>query len=211
MTEAPVVLGFDTSGPYCAASLIKGPLIIANRHEDMARGQAEHLFPLLEEMMQSAGYAWRDLTAIGVGIGPGNFTGIRISVAAARGLSLSLGVPAVGVDSFEAACLGLERPITALVDARRDRVYRRSFPGDGPVLTSVDALRDTRVTGSGAPLAAEACGAEVIPGVYPIAEAIARIAQSRFSSATDAPAPLYIRPADAAPSKLSAPVLLDDG
>ena len=56
-----------------------------------------------------AGVAWRDLSAIGVGTGPGNFTGIRISVAAARGLALSLGVPAVGLDAVSGRAEQLRR------------------------------------------------------------------------------------------------------
>ena len=59
----------------------------------MARGQAERLVPMLEEMLAEAGLGWRDLDALGVCTGPGNFTGIRISVSAARGLALALDVP----------------------------------------------------------------------------------------------------------------------
>ena len=210
MTDMPIILGFDTSGPYCAAALIKGPLIIANRHEDMARGQAEHLFPMLEEMLASSRYRWQDLTAIGVGIGPGNFTGIRISVAAARGLSLSLGIPAVGVTTLDAASFGVERPVTAVVDARRDRVYARDYPGEAPVLVPLEDLRAAHVTGPAAELAAAQCGADIRPGIYPVAEAIARIARQRFADTTEPPAPLYIRPADAAPSRDEPPVILDD-
>ena len=95
-------LGFDTSAAHCAAALLQGDRLLAQAHEDMARGQAERLFPLLGELLAGAGVDWRDLSVIGCGTGPGNFTGIRISVAAARGLSLSLGVPAVGVTVTEA-------------------------------------------------------------------------------------------------------------
>ncbi|MDA7429324.1 tRNA (adenosine(37)-N6)-threonylcarbamoyltransferase complex dimerization subunit type 1 TsaB [Primorskyibacter aestuariivivens] len=210
MTSDPIILGFDTSGPYCAAALIKGPLIISNRHDDMARGQAEHLFPMLEEMLLSSGSRWQDLSAIGVGIGPGNFTGIRISVAAARGLSLSLGIPAVGVTAFDAASLGVERPVTAVVDARRDRVYARDYPGEAPVLVTLDDLRAAHVTGPAAEIAAQHCGADIRQSPYPVAEAIARVARQRFPETSDPPAPLYIRPADAAPARDLPPVILDD-
>ncbi|MEF9603437.1 tRNA (adenosine(37)-N6)-threonylcarbamoyltransferase complex dimerization subunit type 1 TsaB, partial [Paracoccus sp. PXZ] len=108
-------LGFDTSAAHCAAALLQDDRVLVQRHEDMARGQAERLFPLLEELLAEAGVAWRDLSAIGCGIGPGNFTGIRISVAAARGLALSLGIPAVGVSVTEAAAHGLPRPCRVAV------------------------------------------------------------------------------------------------
>jgi len=80
-----LVLGFDTSAAHCAAALLAGERVLACRAEEMGRGQAERLMPLLEEVLESGGVTWRKLARIGVGTGPGNFTGIRISVAAARG------------------------------------------------------------------------------------------------------------------------------
>ena len=86
-SDAPLVLGFDTSAAHCAAALLSGGTCLAARHEEMAKGQAERLMPLIAELLEEAGAATGDLAAIGVGIGPGNFTGIRISVSAARGLA----------------------------------------------------------------------------------------------------------------------------
>jgi tRNA threonylcarbamoyladenosine biosynthesis protein TsaB len=68
--------------------------------------------PMLDAVLAEAGKDWRDLTALGVGVGPGNFTGIRLAVAAARGLALGLRIPAVGVSVFEARAHGLPRPLT---------------------------------------------------------------------------------------------------
>jgi len=94
------VLAFDTSAAHCAAALLSGGRIVA-RHEALAKGQAERLMPMLDDLLRAEGLGWSDLDAIGVGTGPGNFTGIRISVAAARGLALALGRPALGVTLFE--------------------------------------------------------------------------------------------------------------
>ena len=93
----PLILAFDTSAAHCAAALLSGDRVLARVAEAMPRGQAERLMGLLHEVLSGSGHDWRDLDAIGVGIGPGNFTGIRISVSAARGLALGLGVPAYGV------------------------------------------------------------------------------------------------------------------
>ena len=87
------VLGFDTSVAHCAAALISGGQLVEAALEPMESGQSERLMPLLEGVLARAGIGWRDLVAVGVGTGPGNFTGVRISVAAARGLALGLGVP----------------------------------------------------------------------------------------------------------------------
>ncbi|MCB1397491.1 MAG: tRNA (adenosine(37)-N6)-threonylcarbamoyltransferase complex dimerization subunit type 1 TsaB, partial [Rhodobacteraceae bacterium] len=74
------VLGFDTSGAWCAAAVLRGGEILSSRRLDMPRGQGEALMPLLETTLAEAGIGWHDLAALGVGIGPGNFTGTRIAV-----------------------------------------------------------------------------------------------------------------------------------
>ena len=99
MTQA--ALAFDTSGPYVAAALQLGDRTEVTV-EPMARGQAERLMPLLQEMLAVHDLSWSDLDRLIVGIGPGNFTGIRIGVAAARGLALGTGLPTVGVSSLDA-------------------------------------------------------------------------------------------------------------
>jgi tRNA threonylcarbamoyl adenosine modification protein YeaZ len=175
--------------------LLSGDRIVAQRHEEMARGQAERLMPLLQEVLDASGARWPELTALGTGIGPGNFTGIRISVAAARGLALALDIPAIGVSTLEALAFGADGPVTAVVDARRGRVYAQRFPGGAPAL--LDAAPD---------------GPLLITPAVPIAEAVARIAADRAGRTPPPPppAPLYLRPADAAPARDRGPVLLEE-
>lgn len=219
MTE-PTILGFDTSAAYCAATLIRGNQVLVERFEPMAKGQAERLVPLLEEVLANAKCQWSDLSAIGVGIGPGNFTGIRISVATARGLALSLGIPAVGVSQFDALALGQDaaRAVLCAVPAPRDQVYTQimNTGADGaPVLSSIqDAPRPPAhaiVIGAYAEDLAAQFEAEAASATYPTATAIALIAATRYQMADlPRPAPLYIKPADAAPSKEQPPVILDD-
>ena len=204
MPPKPLILAFDTSAAHCAAALLSGDKIIATRFEPMSRGQAQRLMPLLEEVLAETNLTWRDLEAIAVGIGPGNFTGIRISVAAARGLALSLGVPAIGVSALEAQAIDTERPIWSLIDARRDHVYaqylRTGGEDEAPSLMSAHEV-------------ASLTGARVGPdAVTDPAPAIARIAATRLARAGQAPiprpAPLYIRTADAAPPRDPAPMIL---
>lgn len=201
MPSKPLVLGFDTSGGYCAAALLSNGQIIASLSEDMKRGQAERLMPLLEQLLSDCGAKWSDLDAIGVGVGPGNFTGIRISVSAARGLALALDIPAIGVTSFDATSFDHAQPHIPIVIAPRDQAYAL-LPEGGPELIPYDQLKQY-----------------VIPYFLPpapakLAENIAHIAVLRSSPNTAkdlAPAtPFYIRAADAAPPRDPAPVILDD-
>ena len=181
----------------------------------MVKGQAERLFPLLEELLAEAGLSWRDLDRIGVGIGPGNFTGIRISVASARGLALSLGIPAIGVSSFSALGHGLDGKLIASVDARSGRCYLQDLSHKAaPVMLKTEdagALLDGagyRVVGYDADALAASIGATAVSQPIPVAVAIAQIAASRDLDQCGRPAPLYIRPADAAPPRDPAPVIL---
>lgn len=195
--------------------MLSGDQIIAEALEPMQKGQAERLFPLLEELLAHAGVGWRDLAALGVGIGPGNFTGVRISVAAARGLALSLGVPAVGVSTLEAMAHGMNGPAIASLDARRDQIYLQLFDGTAslPVLCDLDHLpplparANPVCIGFCADDIAARAGGRVAEPPFPLAVAIARIAAQRRHGPICRPAPLYLRAADAAPAADPSPLL----
>lgn len=203
------ILAFDTSAAQCAAALLlQGPLNtcrVVQRLEPMEKGQAERLVPMLEEVLAEAGLGWQDLKAIAVGTGPGNFTGVRISVAAARGLALGLGIPAVGVTRLEALAFGLPRPVRVIEDARRGDVYIQDFTAKGPV-----AARLAPVAHVDSPMATtgSAAGPSALPPAMPLAEAIARIGAERALTPHPRPAPFYLRGADAAPPSDPPPVIL---
>lgn len=207
MPAERLTLAFDTSAAHCAAALLRGETVLAERVEDMAKGQAERLMPLLEELLTEAGLGWRDLSVIGVGIGPGNFTGVRISVAAARGLALSLGIEAIGVSTLEAFAEGAPRPATVALDARRDEAYVQRFSDTGADAPALAALAD--LTPEGALIGLNLAGQTAQPPALPLAVAIARIAARRTGTAQPRPAPLYLRSADAAPPSDPPPVILD--
>lgn len=217
MPSDPLILGFDTSAAHCAAALLWGDRILADAHEPMKRGQAERLFPLLEEILATAGKTWADLDAIGVGIGPGNFTGIRLSVSAARGLALARAIPAVGVSSLDALAHGTDGPVLACLSAPRDTAYIAGYRMATTVAPSLVSIADipaacaepnlTCIGSAAAPVAAALGASEAAPA-YPTAEAIARITADRWQDTPERPAPLYLKPADAAPARDAAPVIL---
>ena len=215
MASDPFILGFDTSAAHCAAALLSGDKIVAARHEQMRKGQAERLMPMLEEVLAEAGRGWHDLDAIGVGVGPGNFTGIRIAVSAARGLSLALEIPAVGVPITECLALDVPRPVLTTLDARRDQVYVQRFDGDGPGPIHMDTVNELSEPTNGlicvghrAEEIAARLDASHQPAAFAPAEAVARLAAQRYPGTTKRPAPLYIRPADAKPPSDPPPVIL---
>lgn len=197
------ILGFDTSGPYCAVAVLCDDEVLAHRHEEMTKGQAENLMGLIAETLRQADVDYDDLSAIGVGIGPGNFTGIRIAVSAARGLALGLKIPAVGISAFDALHFGASGHCTCLVDARRGQFYAQSYDEAGPVSEPI-LLDGDELADQPQPL----IGAGGQQAAHDPAQAIARLAKERFRTTVARPAPLYLRPADAAPAKDAGPVIL---
>lgn len=210
------LIAFDTSAAHCAVALCDGGAVISHRLEPMEKGQAERLFPLLEEMLRDAGLGWRDLAQIAVGIGPGNFTGVRIAVSAARGLALSLGIPARGISGFEALAYGQPRPCLVSIDARGGKTYLQRLDraeNHLPIVADLQELprelaaQELTILGHQAAYLAEKLGGQAALPHHPFAAAIALVATGD-QGAPKAPAPLYLRPADAAPARDSGPPIL---
>jgi tRNA threonylcarbamoyl adenosine modification protein YeaZ len=211
-----MILGFDTSGPWVGTALFRDGDVPAAHYVDMAKGQAEALMPMIEDTLADANAKLTDLTAIGVGIGPGNFTGIRISVSAARGLALALDIPAIGVSILDALAFNAPRPTLATLNAPRDHLYLQRT-GDGvdraPALVAKSDLADwitpgITLVGQDSPDLSATHNIAHAPAAFAPASAIARIAATRLATPQPRPAPLYIKPADAAPSREAGPVIL---
>ncbi|MEM7745126.1 MAG: tRNA (adenosine(37)-N6)-threonylcarbamoyltransferase complex dimerization subunit type 1 TsaB [Pseudomonadota bacterium] len=185
MNAQQVILAIDTSAGQCAVAL-SGPIEVA-KSQQMSRGHAEALFPMIEDALASAGLSYGDVQRIGVCTGPGSFTGVRVAVAAARGLALGLGVPSIGVTRFEAlAPPGWTGTVT--LPARGGTIWSQAFNDGAPC---------------GYPSQTDGVAEDLMPDPL----AIARIAAARTPGL--APAPLYLRGADAALPSVPAPVLLD--
>jgi tRNA threonylcarbamoyladenosine biosynthesis protein TsaB len=195
-SDAPLILAFDTAAAHCAAALVCGGRVLAAAFEPMERGQAERLMPMIESLLAEAGIGWDALDGIGVCTGPGNFTGLRVAVAAARGLALALGVPAVGFSRLDV--LGdRPGPVVATISDKRGRFVQvfRDGAAEGP--PEIDPMRMPEgplCDGTGTPC-------DLV--------ALAALAARRLGCAPP-PAPLYLRPADAMPPSEAPPRLLDD-
>ena len=92
-----LILGINTVADACEAALVRDGVVIAERSEPMNQGHDARLAPIVEQVMRETGIAFADLHRVAVIVGPGSFTGVRVGVAFARGLALSLDIPAVGV------------------------------------------------------------------------------------------------------------------
>ena len=207
------LLAIDTCLDACQAALIDGDAVVFRRSEPMHRGHQERLAPMLAEAMAEAGARFSELDRIGVTVGPGSFTGLRVGLAFAKGLAIARGIPCLGVGVLEAlaASAGERGRVLAAIDAKRAQAYLQLFE-DGRALSDAEAvlLEDARawierhggfdglaIVGSGASLLADiAPGARSLPLAAPDPLAIARLALAAEPSAAP-PRPIYLRAPDA--------------
>ncbi len=219
-----LVLAIDTASSFCSAALLDSAAgrTLAVRSEDIGRGHAERLMGMIDDVLDEAGLSFASIQRIGVTVGPGSFTGIRVGVAAARGLALALRVPCLGVTTLEALAAGVAdraprgSPIMAVLDARRSEYFCQAFSPSGEPLTEAMALgldataalarrHGAVLVGSGAKAIADRLADKTssVPAVDPTPGldivAVARIAAER--SPTSPPSPLYLRGADAKPQE----------
>jgi tRNA threonylcarbamoyladenosine biosynthesis protein TsaB len=200
----------------------------------MAHGQAEALLPMVNEAMRAAGRAVSALDLIAVTIGPGSFTGIRVGLAAARGIALAARLPLIGVSSFEAAAATVpkavldDRCLLVALESRRADLYvqlfdRESRPLCEPMAVLPDALAAVvdavvdAATGALAIAGAAAIRAAlvlagrdrtiVVEDLGPPALGVVRAAlrQWRTGERSERVKPLYLRPPDATPAEPRAP------
>ena len=123
------ILALDASSHACSAAVVEDGRLISHRLRMLERGQAEALIPLAAEALAEAGLTCSGADVIACTVGPGSFTGLRIGLAAARGLVLATGRRFAGVSSFEALARALPadqrrgRTILAAVDAKRAELF----------------------------------------------------------------------------------------
>ena len=174
-----LVLAIDTALEACSAAVLDTGAGAVAAHDSlpMQRGHAEALMPLIARVMQRAGTAFAELDRIAVTTGPGSFTGLRVGLAAARGIALAAGKPAIGLTTLAAYATPLvaadaTRAVVAAIDARHDQVYLQVFgPGGRTVVAArVAPLREAlRVSATGAP-ALVGTGATMLAEAWPAGE-----------------------------------------
>jgi len=190
-----VLLAIDTAAPRLALAVLRDGDRVDALVEDMATGQAERLFPALEDLLARAGVGYGDLTRIAVTTGPGSFTGLRIGLSAARGLALALDIPVLGIPSLLALSLTAQcDPVAVLLDAKRGEAYFQAFSGPGMPI------------GAAALLPLEAAYKLVPQDAATITSPLVDIAAvARFAATADPadypPEAAYIRDADAKPQE----------
>lgn len=138
------ILGIESSSRRGSVALLEGQRLIASLEHEHPNSHAERLLPLIERLLSEAGWPKSSLDRLGVGVGPGSFTGLRAGIALAEGLSVGLDRPLVGVGSLLAMAHGAlqERPgpCCALLDARRSELFLAVYAEGAPPIAAPQAL-----------------------------------------------------------------------
>jgi tRNA threonylcarbamoyladenosine biosynthesis protein TsaB len=211
-----MLLALETSDRLCAACLVDpaSKAVVSSVTLDLGRGHAEKMMDVIADVLAKAGKDYAALSGLSVCVGPGSFTGIRVALATATGLSVALGIPVIGVTALQALALQAlakagGKPILSVIDAHRGDVFVQSFsydalPADEPRQIPIEAAAklavaaDLFVCGSGAPLLAgnsPAVSHDALPNVDAVAHAALNPAMSVAAK------PLYLRRPDAKPQE----------
>jgi tRNA threonylcarbamoyladenosine biosynthesis protein TsaB len=217
------VFAIDTALEACSAAVLdtERAAILAHESLPMVRGHAEALMPLIKRVLDRSGLDFATIDRIAVTTGPGSFTGLRVGIAAARGLGLAAGKPVVGLSTLAAYAAPFiaaddTLPVVAVIDARHDHVYLQVFGPGGRMLVAPrlaplrEALRAS--TTSGAPRIV-GTAANMLANVWPANEPAPSAVEQRQAPDIDwvarlgaaavetgaPPKPLYLRAPDAQP------------
>lgn len=187
-----LILAFDTATRVATSALVRGGEVLGERVST-----AVTLLEEVDDLLRAAGAAPRDLDALAVGTGPGSFTGVRIGLATARGLALSLAIPAAGVSTLDALAAGAPGALP-VIDARRREVFVPLRPAkpeeldvEGRLCVGDGALRYRELL--------EARGAEIPPDddERHVPRARHHAALARDFGPAQAVEPIYLRVPDA--------------
>ncbi len=219
------MLALDSAGSGCSVVVAAGETVLAAERCANARGLTERLFPIVDAVMRKSGLSAAALDIVGATIGPGSFTGIRIGLAAVRGIALATGARAVGVTSFEAVAANLAPRtyecrasfLLVALESRREDIYIQLFdhahhPLGDPVAAMPAALDEALrgligeaplvIAGDAAQRAAHMLLARsdtiIVEGSAPDATGVLRavLRCARLGKLHTPPLPLYLRPPD---------------
>lgn len=136
------ILGIDTSSSSLSVAVMDDDLLKGEFTLNHKLTHSEQMMPLLDSLLSHLELKMSDIDLIGVSVGPGSFTGIRIGVAAANAMAMALDIPVVGISSLEAMAYTAGETAYTIVstfDAQRDRFYFNAYRFENSELKALEA------------------------------------------------------------------------
>lgn len=204
------ILAIDSAHGTCSAAYFNGDRVVSEIAEEMERGQAERLIPMVQDVLKQAGVGFKEIEAVAVTTGPGSFTGVRVGLAAADGIALAAGLPMIGVSVLETLAWkihchtpGLENLCLVLETKRDDfyvQRYCRGVPSEDPAAKTAEEIKafcsEYVFAGNGVGRLIEQIGdVEVCAVEMPTAADVALLAADR-KPRKEFPEAMYLREAE---------------
>ena len=156
MADSPIILSIETATGCGSVALTKGGMnngkLLAEATAQPEVTHSRRLLGSVDWVMQAAGVSWEELDGVAISLGPGSFTGLRIGMAAAKGIVFATQKPLIGVQTLDAIALScpiIDRPLWCLLDARKQEIYAACYQA-GPhglpeQCSPVEAIRPERL------------------------------------------------------------------
>ncbi len=177
------ILHLETATKVCSVALsYNGKCVALKETEEDGYSHGENLTLFIEDVLQSAGIAMKELSAVSVASGPGSYTGLRIGVASAKGICYGLGIPLIAIDALTSLCeMAKEKyptqSLCAMIDARRMEVYSLIQDANGITVKEISAdILDVDSYNDLKPFVYFGDGAEKMSQIWNDAERIADLA-----------------------------------
>lgn len=125
------ILALDSCGSSCGVAVAADGVVLARAEERMLRGQDGRLMPMIVETMKKSGLDFAGLDRVAVTRGPGSFTGVRVGLAAARGIGFASKKPVVGLDRFSiyrSLRASMSQNILVVIDSKRAELFCKFYP-----------------------------------------------------------------------------------
>lgn len=202
-----MLLALDTATQLVTVALHDGANTVVELTSDQPMKHGEQLAPLISSALEQAGIVRQDLTAIGVGVGPGPFTGLRVGLVSARTLGFALEIPVYGVCTLDVLAVeavgtgAVSTDFVVATDARRKEVFLATYDAEGARLEG-PVVDKPAVLATELPVVGP--GALLYPGAFPHAVGpekpsagwLAHAIAEELAELMD-PDPLYLRRPDA--------------
>ena len=120
------ILALESATLAGGAALLDGDVVVGESRTNIALTHSERLMVAVDRLLGDAGWTVKDLEGLAVSVGPGSFTGLRVGIATAKGLAVTLGLPVAPVPTLDALAAILpfaDAPVCPLLDARKGEVY----------------------------------------------------------------------------------------
>tara|TARA_B100000965_G_C19558540_1_gene743372 strand:- start:469 stop:1122 length:654 start_codon:yes stop_codon:yes gene_type:complete len=190
------ILAIETSTDNCSVSIGKGPEIF-NFHQNLPKQHTERLFEVINDLLNESGLAFSELNAVAVGVGPGSYTGVRLSCAIAQGIAFAQSIKCISLSSLELLSVEanqrfLVEDIVAISEENLGNIYIvESNFRDGKIDSKFKFISSEDFNFLDFPenyhFVGDGCSAfpeikNILPDAFPKAENLLKIGQQRFNN-----------------------------